>query len=490
MLMTGAEYIQSLRKLKTRVYLFGERIENWIDHPMIRPSIECVAVTYDLAHRPEYENLMTAMSALTGKKINRFNHLHQNTEDLMKKVKMQRLCGQKTASCFQRCVGMDSFNAVFSTTYEIDEAKGTSYHENFKEFLKMIEEKDLVVDGAMTDPKGDRALSPSRQRDPDLFVHIVEQREDGIVVRGAKCHQTGSINSHWHLVMPTQAMKKEDKDYAVSFACPSDAEGLYMIYGRQSCDTRKLEAEADIDLGNRKYGGQEALVVFDDVFIPREYIFMNGETEFAGMLVERFAGYHRQSYGGCKVGVGDVVIGAAALAADYNGAAKASHIKDKLIEMTHLNESLYCCGIACSAEGFKTRAGNYQIDLLLANVCKQNVTRFPYEIVRLAEDIAGGLMVTMPSEADFKSSLAVGRRGETIGDICNKYFAASEVGTTEERMRILRFLENICLGASAVGYRTESMHGAGSPQAQRIMIARQGNLEKKKILAKEIAGIS
>lgn len=490
MLMTGAEYIQSLRKLKTRVYLFGERIENWFDHPMIRPSIECVAVTYDLAHRPEYEDLMTAMSALTGKKINRFNHLHQNTEDLMKKVKMQRLCGQKTASCFQRCVGMDSFNAVFSTTYEIDEAKGTSYHENFKEFLKMIEEKDLVVDGAMTDPKGDRALSPSRQRDPDLFVHIVEQREDGIVVRGAKCHQTGSINSHWHLVMPTQAMKKEDKDYAVSFACPSDAEGLYMIYGRQSCDTRKLEAEADIDLGNRKYGGQEALVVFDDVFIPREYIFMNGETEFAGMLVERFAGYHRQSYGGCKVGVGDVVIGAAALAADYNGAAKASHIKDKLIEMTHLNESLYCCGIACSAEGFKTRAGNYQIDLLLANVCKQNVTRFPYEIVRLAEDIAGGLMVTMPSEADFKSSLAVGRRGETIGDICNKYFAASEVGTTEERMRILRFLENICLGASAVGYRTESMHGAGSPQAQRIMIARQGNLEKKKMLAKEIAGIS
>lgn len=490
MLMTGAEYIQSLRELKTRVYLFGKRIENWIDHPMIRPSIECVAVTYDLAHRPEYEDLMTAMSALTGKKINRFNHLHQNTEDLMKKVKMQRLCGQKTASCFQRCVGMDSFNAVFSTTYEIDEAKGTSYHENFKEFLKMIEEKDLVVDGAMTDPKGDRALSPSRQRDPDLFVHIVEQREDGIVVRGAKCHQTGSINSHWHLVMPTQAMKEEDKDYAVSFACPSDAEGLYMIYGRQSCDTRKLEAEADIDLGNRKYGGQEALVVFDDVFIPREYIFMNGETEFAGMLVERFAGYHRQSYGGCKVGVGDVVIGAAALAADYNGAAKASHIKDKLIEMTHLNESLYCCGIACSAEGFKTRAGNYQIDLLLANVCKQNVTRFPYEIVRLAEDIAGGLMVTMPSEADFKSSLAVGRRGETIGDICNKYFAASEVGTTEERMRILRFLENICLGASAVGYRTESMHGAGSPQAQRIMIARQGNIEKKKMLAKEIAGIS
>jgi 4-hydroxybutyryl-CoA dehydratase/vinylacetyl-CoA-Delta-isomerase len=284
-------------------------------------------------------------------------------------------------------------------------------------------------------------------------------------------------------------MKEDDKDYAISFACPSDAEGLFMIYGRQSCDTRKLEENADVDLGNKKFGGQEALVVFDDVFIPNEYVFLNGEVEFAGMLVERFAGYHRQSYGGCKVGVGDVIIGAAALAADYNGAHKASHIKDKLIEMTHLNETLYCCGIACSAEGYPTDAGNFQIDLLLANVCKQNVTRFPYEIVRLAEDIAGGLMVTMPSEKDFKSDLVVGKNGETLGTVCNKYFAAAPTCTTEERMRILRFLENICLGSSAVGYRTESMHGAGSPQAQRIMIARQGNIEAKKELAKAIAGI-
>jgi len=489
MLMTGEQYIESLRKLNTRVYMFGEKIENWVDHPMIRPSINCVAVTYDLANDPQYADLMTAKSSLTGETINRFGNLHQSTDDLRKKVKMQRLCGQKTASCFQRCVGMDAFNAEFSTTYEIDKAHGTEYHKRFVEFMKMVQQGDLVVDGAMTDPKGDRGLGPSEQRDPDLFVRVVEQRPDGIVVRGAKCHQTGSINSHWHLIMPTQAMRAGDEQYAVSFACPTDADGLYMIYGRQSCDTRKMEENADIDLGNKKFGGQEALVVFDDVFIPNEYVFMNGETDFAGMLVERFAGYHRQSYGGCKVGVGDVIIGAAALAADYNGAQKASHIKDKLIEMTHLNETLYCCGIACSAEGYATEAGNYQIDLLLANVCKQNVTRFPYEIVRLAEDIAGGLMVTMPADKDFKSDMVVGRNGETIGDVCNKYFAAAPTCTTEERQRIMRFLENICLGSSAVGYRTESMHGAGSPQAQRIMIQRQGNIEAKKELAKVIAGI-
>jgi len=489
MLMTGTQYIDSLRALKTRVYMFGEEVKNWVDHPMIRPSIESVALTYELAHKHEYADLMTAKSNITGEKINRFTHLHQSTDDLVKKVKMLRLLGQKTASCFQRCVGFDAFNAVYSTTFEVDKKYGTNYHKNFVEYMKYIQQNDLTVDGAMTDAKGDRSLAPSQQRDPDLFVRIVERKADGIVVKGVKCHQTGSVNSHEHLVMPTIAMTEADKDYAVSFSCPSDADGVFMIYGRQSCDTRKLEEGADVDLGNKKFGGQEALVVFDNVFIPNKNIYLCGETDFTGTLVERFAGYHRQSYGGCKVGVGDVVIGAAALVADYNGASKASHVKDKLIEMTHLNETMYCCGIACSSEGYQTEAGNFQIDLLLANVCKQNVTRFPYEIVRLAEDIAGALIVTMPSEKDFKSELKVGKKGETIGDICNKYYTASPVCTTEERMRVLRFLENICLGASAVGYRTESMHGAGSPQAQRIMIARQGNIENKKKLAKDIAGI-
>ena len=332
----------------------------------------------------------------------------------------------------------------------------------------------------MTDPKGDRALSPSKQADPDLYLRVVERRPDGVVVRGAKAHQTGICNSHEVLVMPTIALSPEDKDYAISFAVPVDAEGVFMIVGRQSCDTRKLEG-SKIDVGNSEFGGMEALVVFDNVFVPNDRIFLNGETEFAGMLVERFAGYHRQSYGGCKVGVGDVLIGAAALIADYNGAQKASHVKDKLIEMTHLNETLYSSGIACSAEGTKMEAGNYQIDLLLANVCKQNVTRFPYEIARLAEDIAGGLMVTAPSEKDLKDP--------KIGPYVEKYLAGVNGVSVENRLKVLRLIENITLGTAAVGYRTESMHGAGSPQAQRIMIARQGNISGKKALAKAIAKV-
>lgn len=480
-MMTRDEYIESLRKLNLNVYMFGEKVTSPVDNPVIRPSLNSVAKTYELAQDPEYRELMTATSNLTGETINRFTHIHQSTDDLIKKVKMQRLMGQMTASCFQRCVGLDAANAIYSTTYEIDKAKGTSYFERFKKFWTRVQKEDLVVDGAMTDPKGDRSLSPSAQKDPDLFLHVIERRPDGIVVRGAKFHQTGIINSHEVIVMPTMSMKEADKDYAVAFAVPTDTKGITLIYGRQSCDTRKLEEGADIDLGNKNFGGHEAMTIFDDVFVPNERIFMDGEYEFSGMMVERFAGYHRQSYGGCKVGVGDVLIGAAALAADYNGASKASHIKDKLIEMVHLNETLYSSGIACSCEGEKTKSGNYLINLLLANVCKQNVTRFPYEITRLAEDIAGGMMVTLPSEKDFKNPITRA--------YIEKYYRGSDICSTEDRMRIMRLIENMTLGAAAVGYRTESMHGAGSPQAQRVMISRQGNIEAKKELAKNIAGI-
>ncbi|EGL39354.1 4-hydroxyphenylacetate 3-hydroxylase family protein [Megasphaera lornae] len=479
-LMTGEQYVESMRKLKMQVYMFGKKIDNPVDDPILRPSLNSVKMTYDLAQLPEYQDLMTVVSPYTGQRVNRFTHIHQSTQDLMNKVKMQRLLGQKTAACFQRCVGMDAFNAVFSTTYDIDKKYGTSYHQNFMNFLKRVQENDLTVDGAMTDPKGDRGLAPHAQADPDLFLHVVEQRPDGIVVRGAKAHQTGFINSHEVIVMPTMSMGEEDKEYAVSFSCPTDAEGIFMIVGRQSCDTRKLEGAA-MDTGNPTFGGMEALVIFDNVFIPNEQIYLNGEFEYAGVLVERFAGYHRQSYGGCKVGVGDVLIGAAAVAADYNGCPKASHVKDKLIEMQHLNETLFACGIACSALGTKTESGNYLIDLLLANVCKQNVTRFPYEIVRLAEDIAGGLMVTAPSEKDL--------RDPKLGPYVDKYLRGVASVSTENRLKILRLIENLSLGTAAVGYRTESMHGAGSPQAQRIMISRQGNLRMKKALAKEIAHI-
>ncbi len=478
-MMTAEMYEESLRKLNLVVYMFGKRVTNPVDDPIIRPSMKAVAKTYEMAHSTEHEELMTATSHISGKKINRFTHIHQNTDDLIKKAKMGRLLGAHTGCCFQRCVGVDALNALSIVTWNIDQEHDTDYNKRFLSYLGYVQENDLTCDGAMTDPKGDRSLAPHQQEDPDMYMRVVKETKDGIIVRGAKAHQTGAVNSHEIIIMPTIAMQEADQDYAISFALPSDAEGISYIMGRQSCDLRKRE-ESFFDRGNLYFGGHEALCVFEDVFVPWERVFMYKEYKFAGQLVEKFASYHRQSYA-CKSGVGDVLIGAAQTAAEYNGVQKASHIKDKIIEMNHLNETLFCGALACGTEGKKENSGTFCVDTLLANISKHNVTRLPYEIARLAQDIAGGLMVTLPSADDLNS--------KETAHLVEKYFRGRADIPMEHRFKILRLIENITLGTAAVGYLTESMHGAGSPQAQRVMIARLVNLAEKKKLAQELCGI-
>jgi len=476
-LETSADYINSLRGRKLKVYLFGELVEEPVDHPVIRPSINAVAETYDLAARePE---LASAVSQLTGGRVNRFLNIAMTRDDVVLQNKMQRRLGQLTGTCFQRCVGMDALNSLYSVTFEIDEKHRTNYHERLKNFIREVQTNNLVIGGAMTDVKGDRSLAPHEQADPDLFVHITKRTGEGVFITGAKAHQTGCLNSHWLIVMPTMRLTENDKNYAIVGAIPVEAEGITYIYGRQSCDTRAMEG-GEIDAGNANFGGQEAMVIFENVFIPNDLIFMDGETEFASLLVERFTCYHRRSYV-CKSGVGDVLIGAAAQVAEYNGVEKVSHIKDKLVEMTHLNETIYATGIASSYQSKPTKSGVFLNDEMIANVCKHHVTKMPYEIGRLAQDLAGGMVVTMPSEADFKS--------EAVGHLLEKYLKGRADVPTENRVRILRLIENMTLGRNAVGYLTESMHGAGSPQAQRIQIARQMQIEFKKQLAKELAGV-
>ena len=473
----GEEYIQSLRNRDMNVWILGEKVPEPVDHPFVRPSINAVAETYDLA--VENPDLGSAWSPLIDGPVNRFTHIAMSKEDLVQQSRMQRHLGQKTGTCFQRCVGMDAINALFSVTYDCDEMHKTNYHERLKNFVAKIQKENFVLGGAMTDPKGDRSKGPSAQTDPDMYLHIVDENDEGVFVTGAKMHQTGTLNSHYMVVMPTTRLLKEDKDYGIVGAIPVDAPGITYIYGRQSSDLRACEPGV-ADKGNAKYGGQETMVVFDKVFIPHEHVFMKGETEFAGPLVNRFTCYHRRSYI-CKSGLGDVMIGAAATAAEYNGAAKASHIKDKIVEMSHLNETIAGNALAASWEGKELPAGNYLPDEMMANVCKQNVTRFPYEISRLAQDIAGGLMVTMPSAQDFEN--------EELGPILEKYLKGVDEVPVEDRRRILRLLENMTLGRNAAGYLTESMHGAGSPQAQRIQMQRLMNLENKKQLAKRLADI-
>tara|TARA_B100001778_G_scaffold236005_1_gene196800 strand:- start:165 stop:1676 length:1512 start_codon:yes stop_codon:yes gene_type:complete len=476
-IIDGKSYIESIRNRNLNVYLFGNKIKEPVDHDMIRPSINAIAKTYDLAvSDPE---LASVISPFTGERISRFLHICTSSKDLVLQNKMQRKLGQLTGTCFQRCVGMDAFNSLYSVTFEMDERNGTNYHQKLISFLTLMHKYNFVLGGAMTDVKGDRSLGPSQQVDPDMFVHVTKRTSKGVYISGAKAHQTGCINSHWLMIMPTMRLLEEDKQYAIVGAVPVSSKGITYIYGRQSCDTRSME-EGSIDVGNKEFGGQEAMVIFENVFIENKNIFMDGEYDFAAMLVERFTTYHRRSYV-CKSGVGDVLIGAAASIAEFNGVEKSSHIKDKLVQMSHLNETIYATGIASSYQGFKTKSGCFQCDDMLSNVCKHHVTKLPFEVSQIAQDLAGGFVTTLPSEQDLNHP--------KIGKLLHKYLRGNSKFSSEERIRILRLIENMTMGRNAVGYLTESVHGAGSPQAQRIQIGRMMQLEYKKRLAKILAGI-
>lgn len=477
-LKNGAEYIKSLRRLSPIIYYKGKKIEDVTRHPGTAPHVRAAAMTYALASSKEYRDLATTTSHLTGRTISRFTHVHQSVEDLIRKIKLFRVLGQKTGTCFQRCVGHDGINATYSVVYEIDQKCGTRHFERFKKWLTYIQDENLMVVGAMTDPKGDRSKGPADQPDPDQYVHIVDRRADGILIRGAKLHMTGGVNSHEILVMPTTAMEERSKDYAVICSLPVDAPGVTMIFGRQASDDRRDKRER-IDVGKPSFGavGGEAVIAFEDVFVPTDRIFMDGQTEFTPAIVYRFAAHHRANYGACKTGLMDVLIGAVSYLTQIQGTAKASHVRDKVTEMIHLCETLYSSSIACSAEGWPTPSGAYMVDTMLANVCKQNVTRLHFEVARLALDLAGGFIATLPSQYDLES--------EDVGHLVKKYFSGVEGIPWGDRIKIARLIEAMTGGTALV----ESMHGAGSPQAQRIMIFREGDLDKKIKLAKALVGI-
>jgi len=476
-IVTADDYIASLRGRRMKVFFMGERVEEPVEHPVIFPSINAMAETYRLAS--ERPDLGGAKSDIAGVLTNRFLHVPTGPQDLVTKHEMQRELGRRTGTCFQRCVGLDAIGACHSVTFDIDAAIGTDYHKRFLAFLKRAQRANIVIGGAMTDPKGDRSLPPHKQADPDLFLRIVKRDAGGIYISGAKMHQTGAVNSHWLIVMPTMRMTDADKDWSVVGAVRVDASGLTYIVGRQTNDTRAVDG-GELDAGNAQFAGQESMIVFENVFIPHEHVFMDGEYQYAASLVERFTTYHRSSYV-CKTGLGDVLIGAAAEAASHNGVEGVSHIKDKLVEMTHLNETIYS---SCMAGAYRSKpmaSGAYLNNEMLSNVAKHNVTRFPFEIARLAQDIAGGLVVTMPSEKDLHNN--------EIGPLIRKFLQGKSGVETIDRMRILRLIENMTIGRNAVGYLTESLHGAGSPQAQRIQIARGMQVEEKKARARKLAGI-
>jgi 4-hydroxybutyryl-CoA dehydratase / vinylacetyl-CoA-Delta-isomerase len=474
-LKSKQEYIESLKAVRPSIFYEGQKIEDVTTHPLLQPTIENIGITYEMAQREEEGDLFAEFSPLIEAKVNRYCHVPQSREQMVKRIKMDRRLGNLTGLSNYRSTGADVLNCLESMTLEIDQAKGTSYHKRFTQFLSKVQSEDLSVGGTVTDPKGDRSLRPSEQEDPDLYVHVVGETPEGIIVKGAKANQSGAGVVHELVVMPTRAMTAKDHDYAVAFAVPNNAPGLFQILSRQPGNAARVTG-GPIDHGNH-YAGHETLVVFNEVFIPWERVFMLREWEFSGKAVERFASYHRICYSGAVVGYLDVVIGAAALMAKMNGVFRASHVQEKLAEMISLNETIHACGLAAAHEGRKAASGAYLMNDLFANLCKLNITRMTYDIFRMAHDLTGGMIATSPSETDL--------RDPELGPFIQKYMRGASSYSAEDRIRVTRLIEAISFGP-LLGV---AMHGSGSPQAQKITITRQKDITELMDVAANLAGL-
>ena len=475
-LKTAEEYYDRVSKLKPRLFMGGKRIEKLTDHPVTKSIIDATARVFELTLDPKHEGVMTAQSHLTGDTISRALHIHQGSEDLYRRLDMARLSAQKLGTCNYRCPGNEMLPSVAATTWEIDQEKGTEYHQRLNEYLRYAQSEDLVVSGSVTDPRGDRSKRPLEQ-DPDSYVHVVEKRADGIVVNGAKQHATGAYAADETLVLPGLSCRKEEKDYAVAFVVPNGTEGMTYI-AQYNPYSAEREFAGDVrSLGNPMYGQRETcLIVFDHVFVPWERVFMCGETEYTQSLITRFAKTHRMNCGGaCKVGFMDLIMGATQLIAEYNGLAKVPHVVQKITRMIQINHTSMACAIAAAHLGEEEPVGSgvFMPDEAMSNVAKMNTNDGFWEVMALAGDIAGGVAVTMPSEKELENP--------EIGGYVRKYLKGA--APAEKRMRISKFLQNWVAGLHGVG----TYQGSGPTQNQAMVLYRIEDLEEKKRMAEDLA---
>ncbi|WP_018086917.1 4-hydroxyphenylacetate 3-hydroxylase family protein [Desulfurispora thermophila] len=472
---TAQEYREKLRSMRKNVYIDGRLLGR--DDPLLIPGQNVIAETFNFAADPRYTGLMTATSHITGKTINRFTHIHQSVDDLLKKQEMTRLLCQHVGGCIQRCMGVDALNALAVVTKDCDLALGTNYHERFLKYLEYYQENDLVGNCAQTDVKGDRMKRPHEQVDPDLYLRVVEKRSDGIVVRGAKAHNTIAPYADEIIVVPTRFMTEKDADWAVAFAVPADAPGIYLV-----CRASTLRPRKEFQAPFAQYGSADSLTIFDNVFVPWERVFLCGETQFAGQLAIQFANYHRHSYTGCKPAFTDVLMGATALVAEYNGVAKAPHVRDKLADMVAVAELVYGTGIAAAVKAHRAASGSYVPNFVYTNVARYHAGVNVYHEHEILADIAGGLPATLPPEGDFLNP-------ETR-DLLNKYIMRNPAISADNVHRCFRLCSDLLCSAHAGISQVAGIHGGGSPIMEKIAIMGMYDIEAKKKIAKRLAGIT
>jgi 4-hydroxybutyryl-CoA dehydratase/vinylacetyl-CoA-Delta-isomerase len=473
---TSKEYKASLQKMRPNVYKFGELIKDVTTHPMTRRTVEGHAQIFDAAQQPEYKDILTTTSHLTGEPVSRYLSIIQGPEDMIANVRMKRLMFNLTGTCTGgRCVGFNAINAMWATTYDMDKEFGTTYHERLRTWLVQAQKQDITLAGALTDPKGDRSKPASQQCDPDLSLRVVERTKDGIVVRGAKIMICGVAAANEILVMPGSGYKQDERDYTISFVIPRDIDHLTVVEARRPSDTREQEEGFDspVDIG----GITQSYLLFEDVFIPSDRVFMCGEYAYSLKAVGNFIAPYRAAIGGCVAGQGDVMIGAAALMARANGLSEKT-FREKLTQMTVNNETTFGMGVAAGVLGTKHPSGVWIPNALLANVNKVHVATLPYETKRLAQDIAGGIAETgcVPSCRDLNDP--------RYGTLLKKYLTANCSGET--RAKIARLIEWLTIGSGVPG----CMHGGGSPDGAKLVINALTDISHDIELAKRLAHIT
>ncbi|MBI2907576.1 MAG: aromatic ring hydroxylase [Chloroflexi bacterium] len=471
---TAAEYLSKLRSMRPNVYSHGELADR--DDPCLLPELNTLSTTYDLAADPQHEAIMTAVSHISGKRINRFTHVNQTPDDLLKKQEMVRLCSQRVGGCILRCMGIDAVNALSVVTREMDDALGTEYYPRFLKYLEYFQENDITGNCAQTDVKGDRKLRPHEQPDPDLYLRVVEKRKDGIIVRGAKAHNSVGPHAEEIIVLPTRALAKEEGDWAVAFAVPGDAEGVVQL-----CVPKGFRERRHLKAPLAQFGGADSLTVFDNVFVPWDRVFMCGEWQYGGRLALLFALYHRHSYTGCKPGIMDVLMGLVSLVADYSGLADAQHIKHKLADMAAVAELVYGAGIAGGVKGKRSSSGTCIPDVVYCNAGRYHAGMNIYRAFETLVDVAGGIAATLPYEEEFLD--------QRTRPYAEKYIMRRKGVSAENQHRCFRMVNDLAGSAFTANKLIAGLHGGGSPIMEKIAILANYDLEARKKLAKALAGI-
>jgi 4-hydroxyphenylacetate 3-monooxygenase/4-hydroxybutyryl-CoA dehydratase/vinylacetyl-CoA-Delta-isomerase len=476
---TYEEYVEKLKTMKPNVYIGDEKVGR--DDPRLRGGMRIIKETFDCAHSEEFRDLCTTTSHLTGNTINRFTHIHQSEDDLLKKQLMTRLLCHRVGGCIQRCMGIDALNGLSVITYEMDQALGTNYYERFKKFLEYFQENDLVASCAQTDAKGDRLKRPHQQEDPDQYLRVIETREDGIVVRGCKINITNTPYADEMIVVPCRYMGPEDKDYAVAFALPCDWDGVKLL-------TRPayIRIPEKFDTPTSHIGDAETFIIFDDVFVPNERVFLNGhgdprQTPYAGFLALMFAHYHRHSYTGCKPAVTEVIASAAALVAEYNGIEKASHAQDKISHLIGTAELVFAAGESSAKHSEKSPSGTQIPDEILTNAGRRLAGEMIYDEYKILADLSGGLIATLPYEGSFTS--------EEVGELAMKYLQRNPRVKPEYVYRCFKGIETLAVSELAGLMQVAGLHGGGSPQMETITMMMRYDLEKLKDISKYLFGI-